>query len=246
MKARVLIGVVVVGGALVGCLGADIAPGASGDGVEPSEVDRDGGAGAAPGATSSGATTSGETSSGATTSGGTTSGGESDAGQIAVDAETDAASPPPPPPPPLPTPTCTNEAYAASVYNFRCSASASTITPGGAIATAGYRLSRWWEQGGCFEIYRIGSATVFEQDGALFMRFVRAHKTAAGDAGTTHHGTYLLQPGANGTMVRTERCDAAKKGVTETGSYAFTPGAGTPDTLTFVFGTRTEVWERIP
>ena len=79
--------------------------------------------------------------------------------------------------------------------------------------------------------------TVFVDQGNYFMRFSVLQRSATSDPGTETSGTLWLQPGPQGAIRRTERCDPAVVGTLSTGTYQ-----QSPTTVLFTFSDHQEEW----
>lgn len=109
----------------------------------------------------------------------------------------------------LPTVTCASEAVGGAFF-FTKLANKPAITPGGNIQLGDYKLTRYWDgAGGQIS----GSATVFQQNGQLF---IQSYQLVAN--GTPKYSTKWIQTsGTNVTL--TEMCDSATKGSVVTIPY---------------------------
>jgi hypothetical protein len=137
-----------------------------------------------------------------------------------------------------PAVTCADQPTSGG-FNFRCSAAAPSITPGGAIEAGSYVLSGYWAN--ACSGFDYGTAEVFVENGKTYMRYVRIAKSDVSQPGTTYAGTWRLDATADGAITRTEVCGGV---ASNTGH--FTQTGGTDDRLVFVFDDAAETWKKSP
>ncbi len=128
--------------------------------------------------------------------------GASDASDAAVEAEAS-----------IPPPTCVDQTLVSGAYvHVGCNANAKSVSPGGVFATGNYVNASLWQQPYCPIAYAIGSASVFQQNGQTYFRYMLVRKTSSQDPGTTTYGTYWVQTNGNGDVTVQEMCNLQNKG----------------------------------
>ena len=216
----VVVGVVVLAGALAACVGDSPYAGT------PDDPDA---SPAAPASSSSSSGTPGGGDAGSTSPDHDSGSNAPTDAAAAQDSSTptDASMLPDTAPAPV---ACSEPLIPPGAFNFRCSAAAAAITAGGSIPIGTYLLTRYWDST-C--VYQIGWGEVFTQGGVTYLRYERIQRAMASDVGTKSIGTVRLDAAA-GAVDRTEVCDAATLGTTTSGRYeVLTTGASPVVTLSF-------------
>lgn len=121
----------------------------------------------------------------------------------------------------IPPPTCVDQTPVNGAYvHVGCKANASSVSPGGLMATGNYVNASLWQQPYCPISYAIGSATVFQQNGQTYFRYMLTRKTSSQDPGTTTYGTFWIQTNGNGDLTVQEMCNLQNKGQVKKGTLS--------------------------
>lgn len=153
----------------------------------------------------------------------------------AADASQDASGPP--------TTTCVTQTLLSGAFNHvGCNANAATVTPGGKLALGNYGNSSNFGQPYCPIAYAIGSAQVYEENGATFFRFIVIRKTSTSDPGTPASGTYWVKSNdGSGPIELVEMCDSANKGKSRVGTLGIRNG----NDFVLTFANGQESWTKM-
>jgi hypothetical protein len=107
-----------------------------------------------------------------------------------------------------PQPTCVDQTMVSGAYNHTgCQANPSSPSPGGLFANANYVNAGLYGQPYCPIAYAIGSASVFQENGQTYFRYILTRKTSSQDPGTSTTGTYWIQTNGNGDLTVEEMCN---------------------------------------
>ena len=138
-----------------------------------------------------------------------------------------------------PNTTCIDQTIAMGAFNHPCQAMPSKVTPGGLFALGTYANSEAQALPYCPIAYVIGSATVYQENGATFFRYWMLRKGTIQDPGTAVRGTYWIKADGSGPIEVVEVCDPQNKGKSKQGTLTV---AGSVFTMTWVDGQ--EAWTK--
>ena len=121
----------------------------------------------------------------------------------------------------IPQPTCVDQTLNNGVgVHIGCQANPSSPAIGGTFALGSYNNSNLYGQPYCPIAYAVGSATVFQENGQTYFRFLVIRKTSTQDPGTPTTGTYWVNTNGNGDLTMVEMCSLQNKGLVKTGTLA--------------------------